>query len=152
MLHANTRINRGQRRSCAHGVAQVPSSREADRVQSLLCIPACRCCAPCVSRSSEEQAQPLNFPRLLSGCHLGSSWLVEKHGGRWRIFGCAGMLDRVRRGLNAEWFWASTHLSKLDSWGVRKRGLPGESASELDTDWCMTMTFIKLQARPYRIK
>lgn len=57
-----------------------------------------------VSLSREEQAQPLNFPRLLNGFRLGSSWLEERHGGRWRPSGCAGMLDDARGGLNGEWY------------------------------------------------
>ena len=72
-----------------------------DRVQPSFCTPVCRCCAPRVSLSREEQAQPLNFPRLLNGFCLGSPWLEERHGGRWRPSGYAGMLDDAQR--RSEW-------------------------------------------------
>jgi hypothetical protein len=118
---ATTENDRDRVRFC---VAQSSSSRKIDRVQSSLCTPAFRCCAPRVSLSREQQAQPLNFPRLLSGFCLGSSRLDKRHGGRWRALGCAGMLEDARGGLTGEWFWAGAHLSYTGSTRGAKKGAP----------------------------
>lgn len=121
---ATTENNGDRIRFC---VAQSSSSREVDRVQPSLCTLAFCCCAPRVSLSREQQAQPLNFPRLLSGFRLGSSRLDERHGGRWRAPGCAGMLEDTRGGLTGEWFWAGAHLSHSGSTRGAKKGAPGKS-------------------------
>lgn len=79
-----------------------------------------RCCTPRVSLSREEQAQPLNFPRLLNGFRLGLPWLAKRHGARWLAHGCAGMLDQDSAGLNDEWFWPAHTFPALSLEGCEK--------------------------------